>query len=161
MKSFSVIIISLLLFSCATKKRCYNKFPPPEEQIVVEKTSYKEIIKDTTIYIYNQPDTIKLIKMVECDSLNKAQLKEQIIESDKAIIKVKIIDSKVNATAICKEDSLMQVVSIYKKTIKENTLKKEVKIVKEKYIPKFYYFLAGALAFLLLFIGFYIGFKFF
>jgi hypothetical protein len=50
------ILLAFLFIGCVTQKRCNKKFPPETKTEI--KIVEKEIIRDTTIYVYLQADTV-------------------------------------------------------------------------------------------------------
>lgn len=50
-KIFWLIILSILLSSCVTQKRCNLKFPVSRDSLVVVETTIVEKIRDTIIYL--------------------------------------------------------------------------------------------------------------
>lgn len=125
-------IIGLIIYlsSCATQKRCYQRFPP---QII---TKDSVVIKDTTIYrdvaVQVPGDSVTIHDTINCPGLNY----EKEVQSGHMKAKVSIHDNQLKVD--CKSDSFQLVIKDLK--IKIATLEKfhsEVKIVQAPPVIKY------------------------
>lgn len=132
MKKIIIVgVILLLLASCVTQKRCFQKFPP---QII---TKDSIILKDTTIYVpvtYTVPGDSVIIKdSIPCPDV---QYKKEI-KSSSGRTKVEVEISKGKLKVDCKVDSLNNVIdSLAVKLKTVESYKSQVKIVEKAVIKK-------------------------
>lgn len=132
MKKITIVgILILLLASCVTQKRCFQKFPP---QII---TKDSIVLKDTTIYVpvkYTVPGDSVIIKdSIPCPDV---QYKKEI-KSGSGRTRVEIEISRGKLKVDCKVDSLNNVIdSLAVKLKTMESYKSEVKIVEKPVIRK-------------------------
>lgn len=158
-----IVIIMMVLSSCNPAWYC-KRCDISEHQNVITDTVYKDSIVHEII---TQPEIIKipvpqdslLIKaLVECDSLNRAQLEEYIIKSNNMIVKLKIHNGKLEQNIQTTMDSLTTVIQHKTELIKELRdnkvvqVKETTKIKNVKYIPLYIKVLGsiGAIALIML-----------
>jgi hypothetical protein len=120
----------LLIASCATQKRCFEKFPPQ----VITKDSI--ILKDTTIYvkqrIFIPGDSVLISDTIPCPDVEYH--KEAKSTLGKTTAKVDI--SKGRLTVDCKVDSLNKIIDSLKVQLQtKEAYHKEVQVV-EKPVEK-------------------------
>jgi hypothetical protein len=137
MKVFNRILIAITIVvaisSCATKKRCFEKFELKTDTVFVEKRIDSILIKDKIIL---KKDTVSKTDTLPCPELNyynesKSGNLIQIIDIKKGVI-----------TATCLEDSLKRANDTLKITI-NNLIREKQSIESEKIkeISKFNSFL--------------------
>lgn len=124
LRLISIVFLMSAICSCATQKRCNERFPPKES--VKDSIVYKEILRDTVIYV--KGEDILLIDTLPCPELNftHSETKNHLIQ--RITIKKGIIKAE------CKEDSLIKVTAklhdklwIFSHAKKDNTIIKEYK----------------------------------
>ncbi len=74
MKAIVVIMLTLLISSCVTHKRCLYKFPPAISKSEVRNITVKETVRDTFIDV--RSDSSSIAALLECDSLGQVRLKQ-------------------------------------------------------------------------------------
>jgi hypothetical protein len=137
-----IIGYAFLATSCATQKRCNEKFP-------AEKFSYDSlgvveriIIKDTVITIPGAAihDTIPVI--IDCDKNGVGTIRPVIKTNASGHVSQSVIAAGNYILANCKADSLKQVIERQQKEISKNSsqFRKESKPVITNVIPGFYKF---------------------
>lgn len=131
MKKLSRLIPLLVLFSCATEKRCTEKFPSTStvKDSIITKVEVK--YKDTTLYLPGEE--IKITEYIPCPDFQKEVKKGHLTAS----VKIK----KGILTIDCAEDSLMTVNASLKQTLIEvnnNHIKESQKPPVKEYIVHWY-----------------------
>jgi len=159
MKTFTIILVILLLTGCVTQKRCERKFPPQVIHTDSTITNTITIFRDTTIYIYLPGDTV--IDTVKVDVQNGvANSRPSIHETDLAWSMAQIVDNKLIHQLIMKDKTLEMLI---KNAIRENATHSERRIkvkeiVKENYLTRWQWaqLYLGRISgiFLLLYIGY-------
>lgn len=109
MKNLFIILIALSLGSCATQKRCNEKYPTVTKDSIV----YKEVIKDTTIYIENK--SVEYRDTLFCDSLGIIKDFKKTFQSNGVKGTFEVKHNKV--TIICETDSLKAQINYLQKII--------------------------------------------
>lgn len=103
MKTILSGILILLLASCISQKKCYERFPP---QII---TKDSVVLKDTTIYLTIRDtiagETVKVYDSIPCPDLEYH--KEVSSKSGRTTAKVDISKGKLSVD--CKTDSIIKV----------------------------------------------------
>ena len=128
------VVTAVVLGSCATRKRCNEKFPP---KVVIRDSTYETTeYKDTTIY--TPADTVTLRDTIECDELGLVNMPERSVRSNQATVRLSIRNNRLQVEARC--DSLKMELKKMKSIKIRERIHSEVKIKKEKYIPGFYQF---------------------
>lgn len=118
----------LLLGSCTTQKRCFNKFPPPPPSTNVE---VKEVVKykDTTIYVYLPADTVQKTDTIIIGVDGQVNYPLQRLDVEYAYATFQIKNSKLDFKLFQKESAIAQTIE---NAIKESS-KTEVTVIKEPY----------------------------
>lgn len=118
----------LLLGSCTTQKRCFNKFPPPPPSTNVE---VKEVVKykDTTIYVYLPADTVQKTDTIIIGVDGQINYPLQRLDVEYAYSTFQIKNSKLDFKLFQKESAIAQTIE---NAIKESS-KTEVTVIKEPY----------------------------
>lgn len=140
-----VILMAIILSSCITEKRCYNKYPP-KTVVEVRDSIYK---KDSIIYkviqvpVYIKGDTIVRNDTVYKD--NKTGLinsKPLYAETEFAKATAKVTNSILNLTLIQKDslfsvksDSLIKEAYFWKEKYNSS---KTIEIIESRSVPKIY-----------------------
>ena len=118
MKKLIIIFATMLLVSCSTKKKITHIERTDSVSTEVDSSAYiyKEIIRDTTIYLPS--DSAYIEALLECDSLGEVHIKEIFdLRSGKNITpSIKIVENVIRVGCTT-EDSVA--ISIYWKDVYE------------------------------------------
>ena len=150
---------SIILASCATQKRCFEKFPPaPADTVVTQTTVYR----DTTFYVTTTADTIRdsIQVVIPCGETQQTFASDTMRTENKfARAAVWIVGTKLNMKLEIKSQQLALFVdSVAVANTKTVTITKTVTLEK-RVVPPFYkamLFVSIAL-FLLLAVGIFLS----
>lgn len=127
----TIVVIALLalMSSCRLFQPCQTIV-----ENVKDSSEVKEVYKLDTFWIQNPADSSLIMALIECDSLNQAQMFDFIFESPKQDIKIGVKDGVMKGRFICKADSLQKVIRLkelehyfYKQITKAQTIVVEKK----------------------------------
>ena len=126
MKKFIfIILLSVLMTGCGVKKKITHIEKSDSTTTVTDSSNYiyKEVIRDTTIYL--PADSAYIVALLECDSMGEVRIKEIIdLKSGKNITpSIKIVENVIRIGCTT-EDSVA--ISIYWKDIYESKYKEYV-----------------------------------
>lgn len=137
-KIFYILLCSWCITSCVTQERCLRKFPAAiitQDSIVNSDTV---IIKDTVVKVTGE--TIQVTTYLHDTIL----FFDTVIVGEKTQLHVQIAKGKLQAT--CTSDSLQIVIANLQKIIKSGVRFRNItqlvpKIIEQKYIPKWVWYL--------------------
>jgi len=154
MKKIYLILIlsSLVLSSCITKKKCNERFPP--EVYTIEKTDTIVDIDTTTIIKRDTVIVVEIVKDMNQDSINIFDFMSgdtlSVLSNDGRDEAITFLDGKTIKTILPQRTDSLEIVlegairerdrykELYVKSLKE---KREIE--KDWYIPDFFYILWG------------------
>lgn len=160
MKNSILLIIALFLASCATQKKCLEKYPPETftriDSVFIEKE--KLIIRDTLVYIELPGDTVKFTDTVRIEA-GQVILKPVVKETERTKVTASVVNNRLVLEVVEKPliiEKLLKGV-IQERDFYKELSKKEAKteIIREKFIPtwvKYLSWLGAIFIFILIFV---------
>ena len=125
MKTYLItgVIITLFLgLSCATQRKCFEKFPPMETKDSI----YTETVKEVPVYLPG--DSIEIWVPIDCPDQDVA-----FVENNRLKQQITILNGRLKSNTVVKPDT------VFVPVIETKTVIKEVKVPEPiKYIPKIY-----------------------
>ena len=141
MKKVLLIIFATVVVSCATEKRCLNKFPPREVHDTI--TNNVTIYRDTTIYKEIPGETVvKEVPILLPTPM--PEIEPVRAEVDLASAEARILKDKLRLTLIQKDSILEFKIDSAIRVSADTVRIKDLKIVEKPIEPKWYpFFKAG------------------
>lgn len=146
MKHFIILMLAVLLSSCATQKRCAQKFPP--EVSIITETIVKDsiVVRDTTLYVNVPGDTVTIEKevMVRSPAGNIPVTIDTMSISNDYATAYAWVNNSVMGMRIEPTLKLFELNFKFNERFKlTNTNKSRVEIHQVKYVPKIYRYALG------------------
>lgn len=140
---FLLVIVTFLLTSCVTQKRCYEKFPPVTETIIKDSIITRDSIveKIVEVPVEIKADTVLINDTVFIDKKTKLPNSKPVYaETDFAKATAQVVNGNLNLTLIQKDTLFnLQVTARESYFWKEKYFKERSKVVQKiKVIPKYY-----------------------
>jgi len=136
-KLFLLLVIILLLASCTTQKHCNKRFPCTGRIDTIIKTDYREVLKDTTIYL---TDSAWAQMYFECSKDGDVLLKQILELKAGKYVTPRIIYKDKMLYVECKVDSVGILLHYKNILIKEFQKIDKTTVVKENYLTGWQWF---------------------